>query len=90
MSGVMGRETRITEGSMVKSAAGSMENTVDVSMVKTADYPAVVMADASVVIGVDVGGTKVATGLINSEGKILAEINEALEASEDDPEITIL
>ncbi|MFY9197334.1 MAG: ROK family protein [Bacillota bacterium] len=85
-----GSAMKTVSGSMVKSAADSMENTVDVSMVKTADDSVVGTAGASVVIGVDVGGTKVATGLINSEGKILAEINEALEASEADPEITIL
>ncbi len=46
--------------------------------------------DDSIVIGVDVGGTKVATGLVDSAGRILAQVSEGLEASEIRPETTIL
>lgn len=47
-------------------------------------------SDGSIAIGVDIGGTKVATGLVDSKGRILAEVSEGLEASEDSPETTIL
>lgn len=46
-------------------------------------------SNGSVVIGVDIGGTKVASGLVDSEGRILAHVSEGLKASEISPEITV-
>lgn len=47
-------------------------------------------SDDSIVIGVDVGGTKVASGLVDNGGRVLAQISEGLKASETSPEITVL
>lgn len=44
---------------------------------------------ATVTIGVDIGGTKVAVGLVDARGKVLAKVSEPLQASEEDPDVTI-
>lgn len=43
----------------------------------------------SVAVGVDIGGTKVAAGLVDTRGRVLAKISEPLQASEARPDITI-